>query len=510
MITLNLDGLPTTSAALSTEGGVTKAVLSLTIPTGSTLHQHNLQATYAGDANYSASTLPAVTVNVDAYGTSSVVSPATTTPYATDSLVLTATVTPGVSGSAAPTGTFTFTLDGVAQGTADLVAGTPSTATMAIIVPGAGTHTVAGSYSGDSNYAGSTAQPVTISVSKGPTTLNLVPATNTPAPGAPLQVTANLVEAQPGNAAATGKVTFSMDGAVQGTAPVVSGTAATFTITAPATGTHTLEATYSGDTNYLGSTATPVSITVSKTPTSISLTPTTTTPAGGTSLGLSATVTPSAIMSAAITGTVTFTLDGVTVATVAIPSGSTTVNTTVTAPASGSHTLQASYSGDNNYESSVSPAVSITVTKISTNTTVSASTDTPAAGSSLQVTATITSATVGSAQLTGTVTFTVDGAAVGFASVSSTSPAMVTTTITAPSSGATPWRPPTAATPTTLVPPRPASPLPSPRRRRQPPLPPRPRLPRRAAICNSPPASVSASLLARRSQPARSPLPSTA
>jgi len=432
LIRLNLDGLPTTAALLTTTGGVTSATLSLLIPVSSSLHTHALQATYAGDTNYSASTSPPVTVTVATSGTTSVVTPATTTPYATNSLVLTATVAPGATGATAPTGTFTFTLDGVAQGTATLVPGLPSTATLAIIVPaGAGTHTVGGTYNGDTNNSGSTATSVTITVSKGPTTLALVPATSTPAPGAPLQVTANLTESSPGAAIATGTVTFTMDGVNQGTASVVSGTAATLTITAPAAGTHTLQATYAGDNNYSGSTAPTVTITVSKVVTTVVVVPSTTTPAAGSAITVSATLTPASTLSSLPSGTITFSLDGVTQTTVPLGAGSpSTTTTTITAPTSGTHLLTATYNGDTYYATSTSTAVSLTVTKTATTTVVVPSTTTPASGSSLQVTATITPTAYGSSLPTGTVTFTVDGATQGVQNVTSGTPTTATITFT--------------------------------------------------------------------------------
>ena len=436
LITLNLDGLPTTAALLSTTGPTTTATLSLLIPASSSLHSHALQATYAGDTNYSASTSPPVTVNVATSGTTSVVTPATTTPFANNSLVLTATVSPGATGATAPTGTFTFTLDGVAQGTATLVPGLPSTATLAITVPATGNHTVGGSYGGDANNAGSTAPAVTITVSKGPTTLALVPATSTPAPGAPLQVTANLSEMSPGAAIATGTVTFSMDGVTQGTAVVVSGTAATLTITAPTAGTHTLQAVYSGDGNYTGSTAPIVSITISKVVTTLVVTPATTTPAAGSSLAVAATLTLASTLSALPTGTITYSLDGVTQGTMSVVSGSpSTTSMTITVPASGTHFLTATYSGDTFYAGATSAAVNITVTKTATTLVVAPSTTTPASGSPLQVTATITPTAYGSTLPTGTVTFSLDGAIQGAQNVTSGTPSTATITFTVTSAG---------------------------------------------------------------------------
>jgi hypothetical protein len=61
-VTLNVDGLPTATASFVTTGGVTTATFpSVTINAAG---DHPLQAVYAGDANYAASTAPPVTVSI--------------------------------------------------------------------------------------------------------------------------------------------------------------------------------------------------------------------------------------------------------------------------------------------------------------------------------------------------------------------------------------------------------------------------------------------------------------
>ena len=436
-VTLNLDGLPTSAAQLSTSGSITSATFSLLIPVSSTLHTHALQAVYAGDAiNYSGSTSPSVTINVSQSATTSVVVPATTTPYVGSSLALSATVSASATGAQAPTGSFAFTLDGTTQGTATLVPGAPSTATLAITVPTAGAHTVGGSYGGDSFNAASTAASVAITVSKDPTSLTVSPVTTSPAPGASLQVTVTLTPTFSTSTAPTGSVILSLDGSTQGSVSLVSGTTATFTITAPTTGTHFLQATYGGDANYSSSTSSNVYFTVAKVPTTVVITPATVTPTSGSSLTVTAAVTASSQGTSQPSGTVTFTLDGTSVGTGNLTPGSpSTASITISTLTPGTHILVGTYSGDTYYSSSVSASVSITVGKNSTTLVLSPATLTPTAGTSLVVTAAITAATSSSTQPTGTVSFTMDGVSQGTATVVSGSPATASITIASISAG---------------------------------------------------------------------------
>jgi len=431
LVTLNLDGVPTTAAQLSTTGGITTATFSLLIPVNSTLHTHDLQAIYAGDAtNYSGSTAPQISINVAQSATTSVVVPATTTPYVGSTLSLSATVTAHAGGASAPTGTFAFTVDGVTQGTAALVPGTPSTATLGITVPSSGSHTVGGAYSGDSFNAVSTATPVSITVAKGPTTLAVLPASTSPAPGATFQVTVTIATSYTSAVLPTGTVTLSMDGANQGSVSVVSGTTATFTITAPTSGTHTLQAAYGGDGNFNSSTSSSVSFTVAKVTTTVLITPATVTPALGSSLVVSASVSASSLGSTQPSGTVTFTLDGTSVGTGNLSPGSpSTTSVTITSIGPGTHTLLGTYSGDSYYNNSVSTSVSITVGKSPTTLVLVPATLTPTAGTSLVVTASITATTPGSTQPTGSVSFTMDGVSLGLANVASGSPSTASFTI---------------------------------------------------------------------------------
>jgi subtilase family serine protease len=400
---------------------------------------HQIVADYSGDTNYAAANSQPIVVEVQPSSTTTAVVPSTSTPVGGITFTVSATITSVNAGTGAvpPSGTLDFRLDGVSQGTKQVVTGTPSTASISMTAPlTAGAHQVVGFYSGDNNYYNSTSNAGTITVSKSAPTLTITPSTTTPLAGSSLQISATIAPAGTGGAAPTGTVTFTLDGASVGTSNITAGSpsTATVTITAPNVGGHTLAAAYSGDTNYTSATAAAVTITIAKVATTLALTPATTTPLGGSSLLVTASISITGTSAATPTGAVTITMDGVTQGTPTVMSG-TTATLAITVPASGSHTLQASYAGDANFLSSTSPSVNITVAKTPTTTVASVATTSPSAGTPIVVTATITASTMGSTQPTGNMTFTVDGASAGVASVVAGSPSTASVTISSLAAG---------------------------------------------------------------------------
>jgi hypothetical protein len=152
---------------------------------------------------------------------------------------------------------------------------------------------------------------------------------------------------------ATGSVTFQDGSTALGTAPLNGGIATFTTSTLPA-GSHTLYASYGGDSRNGASTSSAFTESIGKLTTTTVLSATPTSPTPGQSVTLTATVTPSGA-----TGNITF-LDGQTVLATVSLSGGTAVNTTSTL-AAGSHTLSATYSGDTRDGASSSPPIILTV-----------------------------------------------------------------------------------------------------------------------------------------------------
>ncbi|HEY6306614.1 MAG TPA: Ig-like domain repeat protein [Candidatus Angelobacter sp.] len=128
--------------------------------------QYNVSAHYPGDSNFQASDSNAVAVNVTKESSTTSLTSSSSFPYGEEFLPLHAAVT-GASGQSQASGTMTFS-DGNTQlgsvplniqGQADFLPSGPLTLTV-------GTHTLGASYSGDNSFNPSTAQPVTITVTK--------------------------------------------------------------------------------------------------------------------------------------------------------------------------------------------------------------------------------------------------------------------------------------------------------------------------------------------------------
>jgi hypothetical protein len=265
------------------------------------------------------------------------------------SVTLTATVAascPAGSSAPTPTGTVTFTDGSTTINTATL----NNTATAAFSTSSltAGNHPLKASYNGDPNYTASSGTAnETVGLTGTTTSLNASPSPATY--GQTVTLTATVTPS-----AATGTVTFK-DGTVQLGQPALSGGKATLTTSTLAAGSHSLTATYGGDTSYSASTAPSVSLTVNQAATTAGLQASSMSLTQGQTVTLTATVTPSAA-----TGTVTFKDGTVQLGQPTTVSGGKAAFTT-SALAAGSHSLTATYGGDGNYLGSSSGTLSISV-----------------------------------------------------------------------------------------------------------------------------------------------------
>lgn len=295
------------------------------------------------------------------------------------SVTFTATVTPS-----AATGTVTFKDGSTTLGTGTLSGGkvTFSTSTLA-----AGSHSVTAAYGGNTNYNSSTSSALTQTVNKANTSVTLASSANPSNYGSSVTFTATVSPS-----AATGTVTFKDGSTTLGTGTLSSGKA-TFSTSTLAGGSHSITASYGGATNYNGSTSSVLTQTVSKASTTVTLASSANPSTYGSSVKFTATVAPSTA-----TGTVTF-LDGTTtLGTGTLSSGKATFSTSTLA--AGSHSITASYGGNTNYNGSTSSALSQTVNKANSTTTLSSSSNPSGFGSSVTFTATVSSTTA-----TGNVTF---------------------------------------------------------------------------------------------------------
>ncbi len=259
-------------------------------------------------------------------------------------VTFTASVTPRTA-----TGTITF-LDGTTTlGTAPLSTGI---ATLSIAALTQGTHSVAASYSGDSgnNSSASGAISQVVMLNKANTTTSVA---STPNPSASGQSVTFAATVSPSSA--TGTITFWDGGSTLGTSAIVSGKA-TFSTVSLAAGSHSITASYGGDSNYNGDVSGMITQTVDavKNNTTSTVVSSINPASVGQSVTLTAKVSP-----AAATGTITF-LDGTSIlGVVTINGGVATLSTS--SLAAGAHSVTAIYSGDSNNNSNTSPSLTQTV-----------------------------------------------------------------------------------------------------------------------------------------------------
>ncbi|MFP5235133.1 MAG: Ig-like domain repeat protein [Acidobacteriota bacterium] len=307
---------------------------------------HAITAAYLGDVNNGSGTSSPVVQVVNLAPTTTVLVAAPTPGIAGKGEILTATVKGSASGTI--TGKVSFTDGTVALGSAN-VAANGTAALNVTLAPGS--HALVATYSGDSNDGGSASAPVPYTVVLATTSVALKSSGSPAVVLSPVTFTATVS----GNGGVpTGTVTFQVDGATAGTGTLNASGVATFSDSKLAVGSHTVSASYGGDTDDNPST----SPSITEVETAISTT---------TSLGASATGgtnTQAVLVSTVIapsgptpTGTVTFKSGTTVIGATTLDSNG--VATLVPDLAPGTYSITASYGGDSLHAPSTSAAVSI-------------------------------------------------------------------------------------------------------------------------------------------------------
>jgi len=412
------------SVAVVTNGTLTTAVCPSAFAAGG---NYTVTAIYSGDANFGASNASLLQpVGLTTTTTKVVASSPSTT--VNQSVTFTATVTPSIPGATNPSGNvaFTYTLGGGLPVT--LCANSPVTqatgvATCKVPLPATGSYTVKATYSGDLNFgtsSGTTAQIV--STTSTTTTLAAVPTTSTVDQSVTFTATVTPAIAPfNGSTNPSGTVTFTYT--LGGGAPVticstvaVSTTAevttATCTVPLPTSGSYTVSASYSGDTNFVASLGTALQ-TVTATPTTTAVAANPNPSSVNQSVTFTATVTSTIAGSTNPTGSVAFsyTVGGgpsiplcaaVNVSTLGTITTATCMNTL---PAQGAYTIKAAYSGDGNFQAG-SGVASQTVVGTSTTTAVVSAPSPSLVNQPVTFTATVTPSVLGATNPGGGVAFT--------------------------------------------------------------------------------------------------------
>lgn len=371
-----------------------------------TLGAHQITAAYCCDPSALPSTSLAVTETVSQAQTTLTLSSNVNTVAYGQSFTLSATAQSQTN--ATPTGTVSFldTFNFASLGSASLSNGVAQL-TLSNLAPGP--HGIIASYNGSAGFAGSTSPTYTENITQASTTTT---ATTSASPVNLGQTPTFTAAVQPSSGTtATGSVTFFADGSTQlGTAPITNNSAQLRAPVLPV-GSHSITAQYTGDTNYTGSSSSPILELVNPAADSVSVSTSST--FYGQPSTFVATVQPVGY-SGTPTGTITFS-DGTTVLGTGILSNGSAQFTTSTLTV-GSHPISASYTGDANFQPATSAQVAASVLKANATTTVTSGQNPSSFGQALLLTATVQPVYGGTA--TGTVTFLDGSLALGTSTLS--------------------------------------------------------------------------------------------
>jgi hypothetical protein len=258
-----------------------------------------------------------------------------------------------VSGTLKPTGTVTFKEGTVTVGTANLaLVGTVQTARLDVTGLAIGNHTFTATYNGSTDFTASTSLSITIAVTKIPTITTASTTTPAPTPGQDVKLKAVVKQAS-GTTKPTGSVTFREGATVLGTvALVLVGTAQTARLTITGglpLGSHTITASYAGASTFEASAST-VGVTVAKgsTLSTLTVTPSTTTPGRST---IAVAVTAVAPATGVPSGVVTFVVDAQAPQVYSLNTVGK-AQFAVTFASGSTHTVSVSYAGDSSFNAS--------------------------------------------------------------------------------------------------------------------------------------------------------------
>ncbi len=368
-------------------------------------------AKYAGNADFVTSTSPVLDESVKPDATTTSLNSNNTTPVVGQSVTYTATVAIAAPGSGTPTGTVTFTGDGgVLCNEVSLGGLSPYQATCSASYDATGSDSVTAEYNGDSSDEASSSSAVAVSIAPAATSTSIGLAPASVLVGQNVTFTATVTPTAPGAGTPTGTVRFVGDAGVLCTASVNSSGQATCKTSYDNTGSDSVTATYSGDTNFSGSASGANRETISAAATASALGANVTTPVVSQKVTFTATVTPVSPGGGTPTGEVSFTDAAGTLCSSAL---SDTVPDHATCTVSfaliGSDVVASAFAGSDNYTGSSSGTVSESVSKAETTTTLSTSAAPSVTGQALELYATVAGVAPSKGLPTGEVVFTVKG-----------------------------------------------------------------------------------------------------
>ena len=359
------------AAAVGADGHASLSLAAGALAAGA----HTFAASYGGDANYAGATVASLVLTVSKASTSTTLAAPFGSPF-------TAAIGVLAPGAGSPTGAVQFFMGGSLVGSAPVVSKGGSFT--AAIPAGSWSGGAWAVYQGDTNFAGS----ASVQVAVAPAAVVSIASDHNPATaGQPVTFTVAVTPAA-GNIAPIGSVQLSIDGASFGSAPLVSGAAGFAAASAGmAVGSHTITAGYSGDAVYPSASATLLQV-VTRSIASLTLSSSIAATVYGQPVTFSARV-------AAASGTVQFSDASTAIGSAPIVSG--TAALTLSTLAAGTHSISALCAGDAGTGAASSTPLPFTVSKAQTATLLGSS------GSML--TATVAAIAPGAGTPSGTVKF---------------------------------------------------------------------------------------------------------
>ncbi|MFQ3651770.1 MAG: Ig-like domain-containing protein [Gemmataceae bacterium] len=267
----------------------------------------------------------------------------------------------------------------------------------------AGQYFVRASYAGTATFAASTASTL-YTIGKGNTNFQMTPNNANLVVGENLSVTVTISPRTPagqlgGSLLPSGNVTLRVNGVVLSGGPfsLDSEGKATISVGTLPVGTHTIDVTYNGDTNYNTVASTPASrlvVTVRKANAQFSVSPSVPSATFGEPVTFTATLNPVAPATAIPTGTVTFrrgSATGVILGTATLDANGIATLTVSNLPV-GNQTVFAVWPGDANFVAPAAVSTSVVINRVGTTTTLSSSANPSNPGASVQLRADIVAA----------------------------------------------------------------------------------------------------------------------
>jgi M6 family metalloprotease-like protein len=355
-----LDGTIVLGTAILSNGSASIAVATLAVGT------HSITAVYGGDSSYNSSTSGALAEVVNKAASAVAVSSSDNPSNARQPVMLTAVISPGTA-----TGSVQFLERSTVLGTATVSAGSASVTTSALA---SGSHPISAVYSGSGNYTSSSA--ALTQVVKLATSTSLTSNRTAATYGQSVQFTATV---SPNSS--TGSVQF-MDGSKSLGSGTLAGGAATLTLSTLQVGTHSVAAVYGGSAADSPSTSSARTVTITQADANIVVDSSVNPSLVGAAVKFTVKVTPGSA-----TGTVKFMAGSTVLGTATLNAGSASLSTSTLS--AGTWPITAVYSGDANYKSVTSSALSQKVNKSTSTTSIASSANPSELGQSVSFAASV-------------------------------------------------------------------------------------------------------------------------